>query len=261
MGRTLAYTILLVVLTACAPPSAEDVHIVGHAGMGSDPERMPNSTEAVMSALVLGVQGVELDVQMSADGVLVAFHDKALETSTSCTGIVNLLPWQSLQECERKFRGAGVVRLDSLLVLAAAHSPNADFTLDCKLFAAGDWWSYLETYTDALLQLEQIPALKGRLLVECQVDPFLQLLGTKQSRIPRFRYTRNAEETIPLALEYGYTGITMHYARITREQVALAKGVGLEVTLFGAGNWWSHWRALRKEPDRLQSDAPELLMK
>lgn len=259
MSWRVALLLLLLILTGCSTPSVSDVHIVGHAGMGSDDERMPNSTEAVMSALDLGIQGVELDVQMTSDGVLVAFHDKTLETSTNCTGIVNLITWQSLQKCGRNVQGAaGVVRLDSLLMRAAARSPQVDFTLDCKLFAAGDWWSYLETYTDALLHLEQIPALKGRLLVECQVDPFLQLLGTKQSQMPRFRYTRNAEETIPLALEYGYTGITMHYARITKEQVALAKGVGLEVTLFGAGNRWSHWRALRKEPDRLQTDAPEL---
>ncbi len=262
MAWRTALALLLLFLTACSAPSVKDVLIIGHSGMGSDPDRMPNSIEAVMSALDLGIQGVELDVQMTADGVLVAFHDKALETSTNCTGIVNLMTWQSLQKCERNGRGeASVVRLDSLLIRAAEHSPTADFTLDCKLFAAGDWWSYLETYTDALLQLEQIPALKGRLLVECQVDPFLQLLGTKQSQMPRFRYTRNAEETIPVALENGYSGITMHFARITNEQVDLAKSKGLEVTLFGAGSRWSHWRALRKGPDRLQSDAPELLMK
>lgn len=257
-----AFPLLLLFLTACSAPSVNDVLIVGHAGMGSDDDRMPNSSEAVLSAMDLGLHGVELDVQMTSDGVLVVYHDKALGTSTNCTGIVNLMPWQDLQECEPKAPGAaGLERLDSLLMRAATHAPDVDFTLDCKLFAAGDWWSYLETFTDALLRLEEIPVLKGRLLVECQVDPFLQLLGTKKSRMPRFRYTRNADETIPLAKKYGYNGITVHYARITTEQVALAKSVGLEVTMFGAGNRWSHWRALRKEPDRLQSDAPELLMK
>lgn len=259
MIRQRASLLLLLLLAACSAAAPKDVRIIGHSGMGSDPGRMPNSLQAVISALDLGVHGVELDVQMSSDGVLVCYHEELLESSMSCTGLVNSHTWASLRECGlAQHTGYGIFRLDSLLLQAAAHSALADFTLDCKLFASGDWWSYLESFTDALLQLEQMPALRGRLLVECQVDPFLQLLGNKQSQMPRFLYTKDAEAGIKQALEYGYSGITMHYSKITAKEISRAQEHGLQVSLFGAGNHWSHWRALRKGPDRLQTDAPEL---
>jgi glycerophosphoryl diester phosphodiesterase len=257
-----SWALLMILLAACVPTDAPPVRIVGHAGMGTGHALAPNSRESLLAALALGIDGVELDVQFTSDSVLVAFHDANLSISTSCSGLVNGRRWSELKACTYKDRdhsGSFIARLDSLLIEAAAQHPNAEFTLDCKLFSQGHWWGYLEAYTDALVRMEALPGLEGRILVECQVDPFLLLLQTKSVTIPLFRYDEDADHAIRRAVASHFAGITVHHARVTEEQVRHAQGLGLEVAVYGTGGRLGHWRALRKHPDRLQTDAPELL--
>lgn len=61
-------------------------HVIAHRGASADaPE---NTLPAFQRALELGVDGVELDVQLSRDGVLVVFHDATLDAKTDRTGRV-----------------------------------------------------------------------------------------------------------------------------------------------------------------------------
>lgn len=251
---------LLLLVVACGSPEDIGTRVIGHSGMGTGHSLAPNSPASITSALELGIDGVELDVQLSADGVLVTFHDERLEGSTACSGLVNSLPWDELRACAGSGPSKGTPsRLDSLLLDAAYRYPDADFTLDCKLFAQGDWWNYLEQYTDALVALEDLPLLRGRLLVECQVDPFLLLLQRKNEDIPLFRYDNDPEVATRRAVASHFAGITIGYSRISRAQVQHAQGLGLQVALFGPSGRIGHWLALRNGPDRLQTDAPELL--
>jgi len=177
---------------------------------------------------------------------------------------VNAMTWAELKACTSTRPGnsdVGFSRLDSLLLEAAERSPRADFTLDCKLFAQGDWWAYLEAYTDALVALEAAPELRGKLLVECQVDPFLLLLQRKNVAIPLFRYDNDPDLATQRAIASHFAGITIHHQRISGSQVEHAQGLGLQVALFGTSGRLGHWLALRKGPDRLQTDAPEAFVK
>lgn len=213
-----------------------------------------------MGGLALGIDGVEMDVQLSADTVLVAFHTQLLEELTPCSGLVNASSWTQLRACPNSHEGDRpypLVRLDSLLLGAATEHPEAGFTLDIKLFAAGDWWGYLETFSDALVRLHAQPNLRGRLIVECQVDEFLKLLHRKDPALPLFLYATDAADGMARAKDIGCAGITMDNGRMTAEQVTLAQDQGLQVALFGVGGWWSHRQAIGKRPDRLQTDAPE----
>lgn len=232
--------------------------------MGTGHGLAPNSMESILAALALGIDGVELDVQFTADSVLVAFHDAHLEGATTCTGLVNALTWAELKACTTARRGNSdvkIARVDSLLMEAAQRYPNADFTLDCKLFAHGDWWSYLEAYTDALVALEAMPGMRGRLLVECQVDPFLLLLKRRLPHVPLYRYDTHPDTALVQAQLGGLAGITVHYGNISKTQVERAQVLGLRVSLFGTSGRLGHWLALRKGPDRLQTDAPEAFVK
>ena len=58
-------------------------------GAGVWPE---NSLIAFRSAIALGVDDLELDVHLTADGDLVVIHDRTLERTTSGRGPVNVCP-------------------------------------------------------------------------------------------------------------------------------------------------------------------------
>ena len=60
--------------------------ILGHGGMGVSSAIPINSKSSIEKALSYPIQGTELDVRMTADEVLIAFHDNALANNTSCNG-------------------------------------------------------------------------------------------------------------------------------------------------------------------------------
>ena len=65
--------------------------VIGHRGVGGDfgtiaPE---NSLSAIRAALVLGLDGVELDVRLTRDDELVLMHDRDIGRTTNGTGLVS----------------------------------------------------------------------------------------------------------------------------------------------------------------------------
>ena len=68
-------------------------------------------------ALEEGADGVELDVQPSADGVPVVLHDDTLDRTTDATGDVSTLPWARIAEA--RAGGEPVPRLEEVVAWAA----------------------------------------------------------------------------------------------------------------------------------------------
>lgn len=70
--------------------------LLGHRG---DPEHHPENTlESFLSAIRCGADGVELDVQVSRDGVPVVIHDATLDRTTRGRGEVAAHTWQELDD-------------------------------------------------------------------------------------------------------------------------------------------------------------------
>ena len=68
--------------------------VLGHRGA---PTVAPENTlESCRRAIALGADGVELDVQRSADGRLVLIHDERVDRTTNGSGLVGQLPWATL---------------------------------------------------------------------------------------------------------------------------------------------------------------------
>lgn len=93
-------------------------------------EHVENTMPAFEACLALGYRYLETDVQVTADGVLVAFHDPVLDRVTDRTGRVDSLPWQEVRTALIGGR-APVVRLEDLL----GAWPDVRYNLDIK--AAG----------------------------------------------------------------------------------------------------------------------------
>jgi glycerophosphoryl diester phosphodiesterase len=97
------------------PPASRPL-ILGHRGA---PRGAPENTmRAFRLALEEGADGVELDVQPSADGVPVVLHDDTLDRTTDQTGDVSLLEWEQIATARSE--GEPVPRLEEVVEWAAA---------------------------------------------------------------------------------------------------------------------------------------------
>lgn len=96
-------------------------------GAGDAPE---NTMPAFAAAVAQGYRYVETDAHVTADGVLVAFHDDVLDRVTDCTGRIGDLPWAAVAEA--RIDGETVPLLEDLL----AAFPDVRVNIDPKSDAA-----------------------------------------------------------------------------------------------------------------------------
>lgn len=109
--------------------------LLAHRGASAD--RPPgNSLAAFRRALDVGGDHIETDVQLSADGEVVIFHDPTFDEATTGTGRIADHPWSRLAELRYRVDGRttddGLVRLDDALTAF----PDACFNIDVKRDAA-----------------------------------------------------------------------------------------------------------------------------
>jgi glycerophosphoryl diester phosphodiesterase len=90
-----------------------------------------NTMVAFASAIALGYRYLETDVHVTADGVLIAFHDDRLDRVTDRRGIVAELPWTEV----RRARVAGREPIVAFAELLAAF-PDARVNVEPKHDAA-----------------------------------------------------------------------------------------------------------------------------
>src|SRR5574343_100624 len=97
------FLFILLIATACSKSKSFDgIEILGHAATGLENINSPyhdNTKEAVEYALSIeGCDGIEIDVQLSADGELWLFHNTNLELETNTSGCVPNLNFSDLSQ-------------------------------------------------------------------------------------------------------------------------------------------------------------------
>ncbi|WP_448623424.1 glycerophosphodiester phosphodiesterase [Geodermatophilus sp. URMC 64] len=100
------------------------------AHRGGAIEHLENTMPAFEACVALGYRYLETDVRVTADGVLVVFHDPTLERTTDRAGRIEQLPWSEVAQARIGGREP-IVRLEDLL----GAWPDVCFNLDIK--AAG----------------------------------------------------------------------------------------------------------------------------
>jgi len=86
-----------------------------------------NTTAAFAAATALGFRHLETDVHLTADGVLIAFHDEQLDRVTDRTGTIRDLPWSEVGQA-RIAGSEPIPTLDELLETF----PDTWFNIDAK---------------------------------------------------------------------------------------------------------------------------------
>ena len=97
------------------------------AHRGGSLDGRENTAVAFAAAIALGFRYLETDVHATADGVLVAFHDRRLDRVTDVSGAIATLPWARV----RQARVGGTEPIPLLEDLLMAW-PQARFNVDVK---------------------------------------------------------------------------------------------------------------------------------
>jgi glycerophosphoryl diester phosphodiesterase len=103
------------------------------AHRGGASEAPENTMPAFAHAVSLGFRYLETDVHVTADGVLVAFHDDRLDRVTDRTGTIAALPWREVREARVDGREP-IPLLEDLL----AAWPDVRVNIDPKHDAAAE---------------------------------------------------------------------------------------------------------------------------
>lgn len=114
---------------------------IGHRGAGVSAPGNPfpeNSVFSFREAIARGAQGIELDVEITADGELVVMHDDTLDRTTTCTGCVSAKTLAEIRQC-RLYDGDGKVVDAAPPTLAEAYAAvPRDAIVNVELKVYGD---------------------------------------------------------------------------------------------------------------------------
>ncbi|WP_141780565.1 glycerophosphodiester phosphodiesterase family protein [Nocardioides albertanoniae] len=121
------------------------VRAYAHRGGALHPDLigMENTLEAFRHAVSLGYTHLETDVHVTRDGVLLAFHDEALDRVTDVRGLIAEMTYAEVQSA----RIGGLHGVPTLAELFEAF-PEATFNIDLKSDGAGAALAALLVATD-----------------------------------------------------------------------------------------------------------------
>lgn len=256
LKHSLSLLLLSTLLLACRKQeSYPDVQIFGHAGMGMDigmSAYHDNSIEAIALALALPtMNGVEVDVRMSADGTLWLYHENTLEAHTNGEGCIFETTDQTLEKLHYKsLHKEKLARLDDVFpLLEAQHF----LILDLKHWnACTAGYVDMQRFKDALYEIpvefrEQIILDSSNPNWLAQISQDFKVVFSTVS----FEEGLKQLEKVP-----ALAGLMMRSKDITAEQIAYLKTQNKESYLFEMRSSKKQRAALQKQPSAILADDP-----
>ena len=229
----------------------------GHAGMGNRSTYPLNCYESLLKCLNFGADGTELDVQLTKDNILVAFHDIDLSENTTINGLIHSLTWAEIQKAVYKnpiYTNYNIITLDHFF----ANVENLNtyiYTFDIKLnSSSSNMNKYLNSFVNELSKIITKYNLLNNSYIESQDEDFLKLLQLKNSNYKLFIYPSSFDNGLETAIRLNLFGITISTENITKEQIRIAHDNNLFVTIWGIHSTSANKDGIRKNPDFIQSD-------
>lgn len=270
--------LLLLSLAACTasrPVAAPNIVALGHAGSGFFTPispfnfRPPSSWRGVAHALRLGADGVEIDLQLSQDSVVMLYHDTQLENSSTGHGCVSQHPAAALTQLRYRggwpydwFQHERPITFDTLLARLARRPTFPVLHLDLH-------------EDNICLAPDQQPAANrrflrriGQSLRRYRVPPQQVLLITQEAgtiALARAYLPAGVRIGLEIASDEFAAGLRLAQAeklpavvldadRVTPAQAAQAHAAGLKVVVFGGRSPKDIRRVLATRPDELEVD-------
>ncbi len=96
---------------------------LAHRALHDVSDGRPENSRAAIRAAIAAGYGIEIDVQLSADGTAMVFHDYGLERLTGKTGAVRLRPAAELAQVQLLGGDEGIPDLEEVLDIVAGQVP------------------------------------------------------------------------------------------------------------------------------------------
>lgn len=215
-----------------------------------------DSYQSVIRAMDFNPDGIEIDVQLTKDGHLVAYHHEKLDGHTNGSGIINVNP---LEEILNTHYTVGPLNNYTLLALDDffENEPRAkDFRwdFDTKLYTNKDYEQYTDEFCQALTSLIIKHELQGQVFIESYSIDFIAKMKELDVPADLFYYISNTDTDIATADSLDVFGISVATELITENEIADAHNRNLRVMLFNTKNTQDNIDAVKKSPDFIITD-------
>ena len=232
------------------------IGILGHRGMSKSYHYPGNSLPSILEALRIGAVGCELDIQLTKDGSLVAYHHKDLDQYTNFEGAIRDYEADELKNCHYKgdyVEKVSLVLVDQLFELLGKNSKYI-FSFDCKfnIDDEKDRIAYYIEFIDAIEMLINKHLLDNRIFIESDHIDFHHLLKLRKINVRQFITGKGVEKGLRIASKLGLFGIGVG-SRISKKEVEKAHNLGVYVMTWTPTNAFSNAQAVRKNPDYIQT--------
>ncbi len=270
MGRLFVGLSILIALTSCdhfdgsiSNLNGNEITVLGHAGMGYGDTYPMNSMESLIACLSAGSDGTELDVQITKDGKLVAFHDEELNAKTNFTGRVNAYTKAELETCQYTINpnlSYSLLFLDDLFQHPKAATKR--FSLDIKSVYHNPTSVSDSLFAAAVFQLITTYNLKQRITIESYSVSFLNELNELDPELELYFYPGTTYEAgLPVVLQNGFDGLTISAESLTASQVENAHSLGIKIITWGMRNKKENKSAVALNPDVIETDDVKYLLR
>jgi glycerophosphoryl diester phosphodiesterase len=261
---------MFTVLTACVLTAGERIQVHGHRGARA--RRPENTIPAFQFAIDAGVDGLESDMAVTKDGVIVMSHDPELEPPV-CNGpapkaVIHQLTLQQVKQWDcgaipnpkfpnqQAVPGTRMPTLDELLNLA--NRGTFDFNIETKSFPdKPELTPDPETFVRMVLEKVHAHQLEKRVILQSFDFRTLRAMHKLNPSIRLAALIENdPRDFVTIAEEADAGIISPHYSLVTLEKVKTAHAAGIQVVVWTA-NTPDVWdKLIAAKVDTIISDDP-----
>jgi glycerophosphoryl diester phosphodiesterase len=226
-----------------------------------------NSLLAFRSALALGVDALELDLHLTADGEVVVLHDPSLDRTSTGTGAVRDLKLADLAAVRLKTREGAVTaeRVPTFAqVLDLVAPTSAELLPEIKVDANRQRYDGIE---EKVLALIRARGLLSRTTIQAfQVETIRRLRELEPKARTMLLVARGdverdrarPAEAVRRARELGATDLGMNHRLIDTDVMSAARAAGIRVAAWTPNEEADIRRMVDLGVDMVMSDRPDL---
>ena len=245
------------------------IDIIGHGGSGFETyiNQLPANTMASFEKAIYedNADGIEMDIQLSKDDIIVVFHDKVLNHKTDRSGAVREHLFSELNRCD--FHGDFVLFSKGKHTISSLEQVLANFKdiLQTKYFyfnikagVDGDQEKYNRIISEQIVDIIHRFDMYDNAVVETSDIKILEQISRLDSAIVIMQDIGPFEKYYQSIIDNDLDGLVVAKNNITAEQVMQAKADGKKVVIYGSKTRAGIKEILKMDPDVFQTDKIDL---